>query len=179
MFDIRQISVGSDAQGSARVDADQAVKPTTVAALPGIEVYQIWGTNEPPRIGPAEQEVSFAPYFPEPGGIRFLLLTMPPDDAPAAPASVEPAEALAEVERVFPGVLAALRPDDLGRHRTDTVDVDIILDGELWLELDDGTEHRLTPGHCVVMRGAKHAWHNRSGNPVLMASVLIGADRSA
>lgn len=179
MFDIRQISVGSDAHGHARVEVDEAVKPATVSALPGIEVYQIWGTNEPPRIGPAEQDVTFAPYFPDPGGIRFLLLRMPPDDASEPPAPADAPEALAEAERVFPGVLAALRPDESGRHRTDTVDVNIILDGELWLELDDGTETRLTPGYCVVQRGAKHAWRNRSGNPVLMASVLIGADRSA
>ncbi|RKN36705.1 cupin domain-containing protein [Streptomyces hoynatensis] len=179
MFDIRQISIGSEPEGKSRVDVAEAVKPTTVAALPGIEVYQIWGTDSTPVVGPGEQDVSFAPYFPEPGGIRFLLLTMPPENAPAPEVTVDPAEAAAEAERVFPGVLAALQPDEFGRHRTDTVDVNLILDGELWLELDDGTETRLTPGYCVVQRGANHAWHNRSGRPVLMASVLIGAGRSA
>ena len=179
MFDIRRISIGSEPGGKARVDVLETAVPTTAAALPGTEIFQIWGTDSPPTVGPGEQDVSFAPYFPEPGGLRFVLLTMPPEDVPPPAASVDPAEAAAEAERLFPGVLEALRPDEFGRHRTDTVDVNLVLDGELWLELDDGTEHRLTPGSCVVQRGANHAWHNRSGRPVLMASVLIGAHRTA
>jgi len=182
MNHIRKLSVGSGENGRAKVDVDETVTPARVAALPGVEVYQIWGANELPAVGPDEREITFSPYFPEPGGIRFLLLRLPPDTAPAGaqlPESVDPAEALAEAERVFPGVLAALTPDEFGRHRTDTVDVNLLLDGELWLELDDGTEKRLSPGDCVVQRGANHAWHNRTTRPALMASVLIGAQRSA
>jgi quercetin dioxygenase-like cupin family protein len=179
ILDIRRISIGSELEGKARVDIAEAVKPLTAAALGATEVFPIWGTNATPIVGPGEQDLSFDPYFPEPGGIRYVLVTMPPQDAPPPAVEIDPQEAAAEAERVFPGLLEAMRPDVHGRHRTDTVDVNLILDGELWLELDDGTETRLTPGYCVVQRGANHTWHNRSGRPALMASVLIGARRSA
>lgn len=179
MFDIRRTSIGSEPGGKARVDASEAVEPALVATLPGFEIFQIWGTDSEPIVGPGEQEISFAPYFPEPGGLRFLLLTLPPDGAPAPATALDPAEAAAQDERAFPRMLNELTPDEAGHHRTDTVDVNLLLDGELWLELDDGSEFRLTPGHCVVQRGANHAWHNRGDRPALMASLLIGARRSA
>jgi quercetin dioxygenase-like cupin family protein len=178
-LDIRRISIGSEAGGEARVDIAGAIEATTTAALGGTEVFQIWGSDSTPILGPGEQDVSFSPYFPEPGGIRFVLVTMPPENAPPPAVEIDPQEALAEAERLFPGVIEAMTPDEHGRHRTDTVDVNLILDGELWLELDDGSETLLTPGYCVVQRGANHAWHNRTDRPVLMASVLIGAHRSA
>jgi hypothetical protein len=46
----------------------------------------------------------------------------------------------------------------------------------MWLELDDGHQVHLTPGTCVVQRGTRHAWHNRSDKPAFMMYVLIGAD---
>lgn len=52
----------------------------------------------------------------------------------------------------------------------------VILEGELWLQLEDGSETRLTPGSCVVLRGNRHSWSNRSAEPAVMASVFIGAN---
>jgi quercetin dioxygenase-like cupin family protein len=58
-------------------------------------------------------------------------------------------------------------------HRTETVDVGIVLEGETWLLLDDGSETRVGPGDAVVQRGTMHAWANRSDRPVRMIFVLI------
>ena len=58
-------------------------------------------------------------------------------------------------------------------HRTETVDVGIVLEGETWLLLDDGSETRVGPGDAVVQRGTNHAWANRSDRPVRMLFVLI------
>lgn len=66
--------------------------------------------------------------------------------------------------------------DDWGMHATDTVDYDIILSGELWMELDDGVEVHLTPGDCVIQNGTRHAWRNRSTKNCIMLSVCIGAN---
>jgi len=59
-----------------------------------------------------------------------------------------------------------------GFHRTDTLDYVMILDGEVTLELDRGSV-ALGPGDCVVQRGTRHAWRNRSGRPVKMAVVMV------
>jgi naringenin degradation protein FdeH len=58
-------------------------------------------------------------------------------------------------------------------HRTETVDVGIVLEGETWLLLDDGSETRVGVGDAVVQRGTMHAWANRSDRPVRMIFVLI------
>ena len=58
-------------------------------------------------------------------------------------------------------------------HRTETVDVGVVIDGETWLLLDDGSETRVGPGDAVVQRGTMHAWENRSDRPVRMLFVLI------
>lgn len=60
-------------------------------------------------------------------------------------------------------------------HRTETVDVGIVLEGETWLLLDDGSETRVGVGDAVVQRGTNHAWVNRSDRPVRMLFVLIDA----
>src|SRR4051794_19156316 len=58
-------------------------------------------------------------------------------------------------------------------HRTETVDVGVVLEGETWLLLDDGSETRVGRGDAVVQRGTNHAWANRSEEPVRMVFVLI------
>jgi hypothetical protein len=51
-------------------------------------------------------------------------------------------------------VRAALVPwadqDDPGMHRTATIDYDVVLEGTIGLELDDGTEVVLGPGTTVA-----------------------------
>ena len=58
-------------------------------------------------------------------------------------------------------------------HRTETVDVGVVLEGETWLLLDDGSETRVGVGDAVVQRGTNHAWANRADVPVKMLFVLI------
>jgi quercetin dioxygenase-like cupin family protein len=58
-------------------------------------------------------------------------------------------------------------------HRTETVDVGVVLEGETWLLLDDGSETRVGTGDAVVQRGTNHAWANRSDQPVRMLFVMV------
>ena len=50
-------------------------------------------------------------------------------------------------------------------HTTDTVDIDVVISGEVDLELDDGSEVHLRPGDCVIQNGTRHAWRNRTSEP--------------
>jgi quercetin dioxygenase-like cupin family protein len=58
-------------------------------------------------------------------------------------------------------------------HRTETVDVGVVLEGETWLLLDDGSETHVRAGDAVVQRGTMHAWVNRSDQPNRMLFVMI------
>jgi Cupin domain len=61
------------------------------------------------------------------------------------------------------------------RHYTDTVDLDVILDGDIELVLDDGP-HRLEPGDTAVIQGVDHAW--RAGpDGCTMCIAVISAPR--
>jgi hypothetical protein len=174
MDELRRLSVTVGPDGRAQVEEDELRAPIALGLVPGLLIQPIWGTNEPPTIGARHE--SFAPYFPDQGGLRLVATSIPPDSAAAR--AGDPDVLVAEANQVLPGLLDGLSPDEFGRHRTDTVDVDLIVEGELWLELDDGTERRLTAGSCVILHGASHAWHNRGDRAALMISLLVGAKRA-
>ena len=58
-------------------------------------------------------------------------------------------------------------------HRTQTIDYGIVLEGEIWLVLDDGSQTRLGPGDVAIQRGTDHAWENRSDRPARIVFVLV------
>lgn len=82
-----------------------------------------------------------------------------------------------ERRAAFPGVAEQLEPDNPGMHTTSSVDYVMVLDGDLWLELDDGQLTRLGPGDAVVQNGTRHAWRNLSARPATVAVVQVGAER--
>lgn len=79
---------------------------------------------------------------------------------------------------IHPGHVQALKPRTDGRHpgmhRTETLDYGIVIEGELWLLLDD-SEVCVRPGDVVIQRGTDHAWENRSDRPARICFVLIDA----
>ena len=64
-------------------------------------------------------------------------------------------------------------------NTTDTVDFDVILSGEVYLELDDGAEVLLKAGDCVIQNGTRHAWHYRSSEKCVISVAIVGAQRKS
>ena len=60
-------------------------------------------------------------------------------------------------------------------HRTETVDYDVVVVGEIDLELEDGDPVHLRAGDAVVVRGVTHAWANRGTKTAVLAFILIDA----
>jgi quercetin dioxygenase-like cupin family protein len=75
--------------------------------------------------------------------------------------------------------MAAMEPDGLGMHRTDSIDYVLVVSGEVTMALDDGEETVLRAGDTVVQNGTRHAWRNHGTEPCLIVGVAIGADRVA
>jgi quercetin dioxygenase-like cupin family protein len=94
------------------------------------------------------------------------------------PGPDDPQAMLAEMEDKLPGFLTLLEPDNPGMHTTDTIDFEVVLSGELILELDDGAETVLRPGDTVVQNGTRHRWGNRGTEPAVVALFMVGARRS-
>jgi len=113
---------------------------------------------------------------PAPGETRLMIVRFPPDSLMANP-SFDPIAADAEQRQHLPGLAELFEREAPSMHTTDTVDYDIVLDGEIWLELDDGAEVHLRKGDVAVQCGTRHAWRNKGTLPATMAFVLIGATR--
>jgi uncharacterized cupin superfamily protein len=64
-----------------------------------------------------------------------------------------------------------------GMHTTGTVDFDVIVSGEVYLELDDGAEVRLKAGDCMIQNGTRHAWQNRSSEKCVISVAIVGVER--
>lgn len=139
----RRIVTGHDASGKSVVLSDAPSPKTTDVGTAAF--HEIWVTTQTPaQIEASEPEPTDRP------------VRVPP---PAGGATVRFTE-------MAPGAQSPM-------HRTETVDVAVVLEGETWLLLDDGSETRVGVGDAVVQRGTNHAWANRSDRPVRMVFVLL------
>jgi quercetin dioxygenase-like cupin family protein len=139
----RRIVTGHDASGRSIVLSDAPTPKTLDVGTAAF--HEVWITDATPApIGADEAEPTDRPVrTPPPANGVMVRFT---EMAPAAESPM---------------------------HRTETVDVGVVLEGETWLLLDDGSETRVGVGDAVVQRGTNHAWANRSDRPVRMLFVLI------
>ena len=144
---------------------------------PGSEFHTMWGADGPSTYPGDGSEPPTTSYFPAPGGYRFGFVTLPPQGHLHQP-PLDIAEALAEFEDALPGMLGHMEPDDPGMHTTDTTDFEVIISGEIILELDDGAEVLLKPGDTVVQNGTRHRWRNPGDVPATFAVFIVGANRA-
>jgi uncharacterized cupin superfamily protein len=143
------------------------------------ELALIWSGDEAPRFPLSGERPKTPVYFPTLGGYRFVIFTVPPEgEAAAAQARLTPeaaAEGLARLEaHLGTGLFDAMEADHPGMHTTDTIDFEVILSGEVWLELEDGETVHLKAGDTFVQNGTRHRWFNKGTVPAKIAVVLIG-----
>jgi len=174
------VVTGQTKSGKSVFVSQSAMAPVTAGMIPGVEFYRIWGSDtlvELPSEGrPPEQPQ----YFPPKNGFRFGMFSLPPATSAKASANQGPTSAqLEEMNQKLPGLLKFLEADHPGMHATDSVDFDVVIFGEVVLELDEGAEVVLKAGDCVIQNGTRHAWHNRSSERCVIAFSLVGADRLA
>jgi hypothetical protein len=173
---MRRVVTGTDPAGASVFVSDTDVAPLTVALMPGASVVKVWGADEPVDL-PTDGTPPPAPhYLPPPTGFRFVVVTLGPANA-VVPDDLDVSRAQAEIEEKLPGLVARMEPDHPGVHTTDSVDWDVIISGEVWLELDRGERKLLRTGDAVVLNGTRHSWHNESDEPCTMLSVVVGAPR--
>ena len=141
----RRIVTGHDASGKSVVLSDAATPKTLDIGTAAF--HEIWITAQTP--------VQIAATEPE------------PTERPCARRR-PPTGSIVRFTEMAPGAESPM-------HRTETVDVGVVLEGETWLLLDDGSQTRVGVGDAVVQRATNHAWANRSDRPVRMLFVLIDA----
>ncbi|PZU11004.1 cupin domain-containing protein [Sphingomonas sp.] len=153
----RRIVTGHDASGRSIILSD-GTPPNIRDRGTGVDFFEIWNTpTVPATITAEEPEPTDGPLVtpPPPGGTKFRF------------------------NDFYPGHIDKLPPRADGRHkmmhRTTSIDYGLVLDGEIYMILDD-SEVLLTPGTVVVQRGTDHAWENRSDKVCRMAFILVSGD---
>ena len=177
-MNIRRVVTGHDASGKSVFVSDELVSPVETLLMPGYQNHLLWGADTTSRFPDDGAMPQWHSYFPPVGGFRFGILTFPPLFGSEAPAEMDLEAALADVEKKFPGMLGYMDPSDPGMHTTDTIDFEVILDGTVVLELDDGSEVTLHEGDTVVQNGTRHRWRNPADVPARMAVFICGAEHA-
>jgi mannose-6-phosphate isomerase-like protein (cupin superfamily) len=117
-----------------------------------------------------------ATYFPNINGFRFCFSVVPPENTPPI-VGLDIEVERAKIDATLPGMMDHLEDDFM--HTTDTIDFEVIISGELYLRLTDGTEKLLKAGDTVVQNGTRHLWRNPGTVPAVMAVFMVGAHRNA
>lgn len=157
----RRVVTGHDESGKSIILSD-GTPPKIRDKGTLVDFIEIWHTDTVP--------VSLVAVEPEPEPEDSELITPPPAGGTRI-----------RFNDFFPGHIDRLPPRADGRHkmmhRTTSVDYGIVLEGEIWMILDD-SEVLLTPGTVVIQRGTDHAWENRGDTVCRMAFILISGEFS-
>lgn len=147
--------------------------------IPGMATALVWSTPPLPTV-PHNGPDPISPqstFVPPRGETRLMVMSLPPLSVAAS--AFDAPEAVQESLQHMTDLGAKMESENPGMHVTDTVDYAIVLEGEVWLELDDGEQVHLKPQDIVIQNGTRHGWRNKTDKPVKIAFVLIGADRKA
>jgi quercetin dioxygenase-like cupin family protein len=172
---VRRVVTGLSASGRSTVISDGAVpRAHDFASIPGFSNVTVWATQpgETRVAQPKDLTETLTSLLPDPGGSTFFIVRFPPDSAIA---SVDFEAAGEEQARELPGLVDTFDPERPGFHATPSIDYVILLEGELWLELEEGDPVQLRQGDVLVQNGTWHAWHNRTENAVVIAAISLGA----
>jgi hypothetical protein len=177
---VRRVVTAHDQTGKSVVKSDERLE-RRYKSLAGFANTLLWATDGVPRVGAGWGEdpvPSAGTYLPSAGTTRLMTMTLPPDAAMES-TDFRPEAYAEEMARLSPGFEQVFDNTVPGMHRTDTVDYGVLLDGEVWLELDTGEALKIKSGEVVVQQGTRHAWRNKSSRSATLLFVMIGAVRTA
>ncbi|EJL95223.1 cupin domain-containing protein [Pseudomonas sp. GM102] len=172
---IRRIVTGHDEQGnSVFVSDDYAPRAQSFASIPGHGMAQLWTTPANPPLLEKEPDptLDYASLIPPQGGTSIAMYDFPPDTVMQNP--VDGVRVYEELGVALPGLFESFEADNPGMHTTPTIDYGVILEGEMWLELDNGESRLVKAGEIVIQNGTRHAWRNKSDRIARALFVMIG-----
>lgn len=184
---VRRIITNQDKDRGAVVMQDEQLDGFELMAAPGSRFTNILGMDTIDTI-PSTLPTHTPSYFPPAGGVRCAIVELPGDAVAASsapPPDADPAEmeqmmaaAFADAEEKAPGLLATFDQTEMPFHTSDTIDLVIILEGELILDLGADEQRKVTEGDVIIQNGTRHAWRNPGDQSAVMAAISFGADRA-
>lgn len=153
----RRVVTGHDANGKSIILSD-GMPPNVRDKGTDVDFIELWNTETTPALIRATE--------PEPTD---------------GPLKVPPSRTGTKIRfnDFYPGHITKLPPRADGRHpmmhRTRSVDYGIVLEGEIWMYLDDSSV-LLKAGDVVIQRGTDHAWENKSDQVCRMVFMLVAGE---
>lgn len=172
---IHRVITGHDDKGRSLIlFEDAGTNNVVIDSWPGgLKITELWVTNEAPASLDFDTDRGTRPlqHDPENGGTIFRWIEFPPESEGDS----------IDASAIFTDLGSDNKPTGemaqkhFSMHRTDSIDYLVVVSGEMWMVMDEG-EVLLRPGSCVVQQGTSHAWVNRSGQPCVLAAILVGAN---
>jgi mannose-6-phosphate isomerase-like protein (cupin superfamily) len=160
-MEIRRLITGH-ADGRSTFVSDENVAGISLGEGGG-QGWVLWGRDDTAQYPDDGSQPDISAMFPPVGGCRLTILRLAPGGSEAFDRFV--VEAMAEfADQGQPGM-----------HRTASLDFDIVLSGDVVLQLDDG-EVELHAGDVVVQNGTRHRWVNRGSADAVLAVAIVGAE---
>lgn len=175
---IRRVVTGHDKNGRAVVIADgNAGNVFLPPHRDGVIITNLWRTESMPVAVPMEDEDPVdlpgdLPLIPPKNGSVFRIIKYPPDATYMHKITREAAHESFTEFGAGDAADASENPPHPMMHKTNTLDYAIVLEGEIYMVLDD-SEVRLEAGDTVIQRATNHSWSNKSDKPAWMLFVLM------
>lgn len=173
---VRRVVTGHDALGRSIVLSD-GTAPNVFRSerIDGLGSAVLWttpavGAHNEGNADAAPADVTIA-MSPAPGTSIFRVADFPPDSHYSAEA--DPESMFTDIGGPQTRVVDEGQARHFWSHRTDSLDYAVVLEGEIWMIMDDG-ECLLRAGDVIVQRATTHAWSNRTDRRCRIAFVLLG-----
>jgi hypothetical protein len=161
-------------EGKAVILSDERRPPYRFRTNPGFEQSYVWAASGIAEADPATVDATVeTSALPAAGGSLVHIVTFPPSAA-SAESHFNPMEIGQEYLARLPGLAETFEHDGSQMHATNTLDYAIILDGDLWLEMDDAKIVKLSPGDVIVQQATRHGWRNHGDKPATIAFIMLG-----
>lgn len=173
---LRRVVTDNDKSGRSRVLIDGAA--AKLIALEEAGLAEIWSADlEEGKLLDATDRLADADLRlePDPASVKVRWFTIAAEDGTKTAEELEAAAAFGfgAVGAAHCRVDTARHP---GMHKTQSLDVIVLVKGDVDLLLDDGEAVGLKPGDVVIQRATNHGWVNRGEETALLVAVLIHAD---
>ena len=172
---LRRIVTDNNKEGRSRVLIDGAA--AKLVALEDAGLAEIWSADlDEARLLDATDHLADADLRlePDPGAVKVRWFTVANEDVAKIVEELEASAAFG-----FGAVGAGHCRVDTTRHpamhKTQSLDVIVLVKGIVDLLLDDGEAVGLKPGDVVIQRATNHGWVNRGDDTALLVAVLIHA----
>lgn len=175
---IRRLVTGHDQHGKSILISDDNAhnKVVPIASAPDLALINLWRTDESPADvytdpDPTRQGMGLTP--PTQGSV-FRVVDFPPDATYIDTFKNQDYDQAWEAMGATDFADRKAKSHNPMMHCTPTIDYAIVLEGEIFLVLDD-SEYLMKAGDVAVQRATNHAWSNRTDKICRMAFILIDA----